>query len=350
MAIREVAGPAGAPWERPLAGTLERLVVESELLAGNPLGDPARRPLYVYSSPGVGDGPVPSIYVIQGFTGQLDMWLARDAFEPTNVERIDALFRTSDTPAAVIVFVDAWTSLGGSQFLNSIATGRYMDYLCDEVVPFVDARYPTRPDRDRRGIAGKSSGGYGAMVVPMLRPDVFGALASHAGDSLFECSYLPRFAPVARNLREHFEGSYEVFHRRLAQAPQFDFHRHGEALEMYAYAAAYSPDPGDPQAPPRMPFELGTGRLVEAVWAQWLEHDPVRMVPGHAGALRTMRRIYLDAGRSDEAFLDLGARAVSDELSKAGVEHTLELFEGRHGGISHRYPGAIRELLLALAN
>ena len=48
MSLRERDGAAGAPWERPLHGTLDRLVVESELLAGNPLGDPAHRPLWVY--------------------------------------------------------------------------------------------------------------------------------------------------------------------------------------------------------------------------------------------------------------------------------------------------------------
>jgi S-formylglutathione hydrolase FrmB len=348
MALQPVEGAPGPPWQRPLAGALDQLVVESELLSDNALGDPARRPLYVYRSPGAAQDRTPSIYLIQGFSGQLDAWLARDPFEPSNVERMDAMFASTDTPPATVVYVDAWTSLGGSQFLNSPATGRYMDYLCDEVVPFVDARYATRADRAHRGIAGKSSGGYGAMVVPMLRPDVFGALASHAGDSLFEVCCLPRFPAIARTLRDHFDGSYEVFFRGLAQAPQFDFDRFGEVLEMYAYASAYSPDPDNPRGPPRMPFELTTGRLVEDVWAQWLEHDPVRMVARHADALRTMRRIYLDAGRSDQAFLDLGAQAVSDELTRHRVEHTLELFDGRHDGISWRYPGAIRELVLAL--
>jgi S-formylglutathione hydrolase FrmB len=349
MPLHPVEGLPGPPWDRPLAGTLELLVVESELLAGNPLGDPTRRPLYVYRSPGVGDEPVPSIYVIQGFTGQLDNWFIRDPFEPNNIERMDAMFSSTDTPPVVVVYVDAWTRYGGSQFLNSPATGPYMDYLCDEVVPFVDARYPTRADRDHRAIQGKSSGGYGAMVTPMLRPDVFGALASHAGDSLFEVCCLPRFPAIARTLRDHFDSSYEVFFARLAETPQFDFGRFGEALEMYAYACAYSPDPENPAGPPRMPFEIPTGRLVDEVWEQWLGHDPVRMVPRCSDALKTMRRIYLDAGRSDEAFLDLGAQAVSDEMTRCGVDHTLELFDGRHGGISWRYPLAIRELALALA-
>jgi enterochelin esterase-like enzyme len=349
MALHEVRGPAGPPWERPLAGTLRHLVVESELLASNPLGDPARRPLYVYLPPGAGESdPLPSIYVIQGFTGQLDMWLGRQAFEPTSVERYDLLFADPAVPRAILVFVDAWTSLGGSQFLNSPAIGRYMDYLCDEVVPFVDERFPTRPDWRHRGIAGKSSGGYGAMVTPMLRPDVFGALASHAGDSLFECSNLPRFPHVVRTLRDHFDGSYEVFFERLRTADRFDFASFGEPLEMYAYACAYSPSLEDPSGPPELPFDPHTGRLNEPVWERWLEHDPVRMVPLHADALRGLRHIHLDAGTSDEAFLDLGAQAVSAALKRVGVTHTLELFEGRHGAIQWRYPIAVRALAEAL--
>ena len=338
MALVQVEGPLGAPWERPLAGRFESLAVESELLRDNPLGDPARRPLYVYCAPGITAGDrVPSVYLLQGYSGQLDNWLARKAFEPNIVERLDVMFAAGGCPPAVVVFVDAWTSLGGAQFINSSGTGRYMDYLCDEVVPFVDERYPTS---ERRGVAGHSSGGYGAMVSSMLRPEVFGAFASHAGDALFECCYMRDFPAVARALRDHFEGSFEVLLERVRDADMFDWSRFGAALSVYAMAAAYSPG--------QLPFELETGRVIEAAWQQWLRWDPVRMASAHADALRCMRRIYLDAGRHDEFFLDLGAQAFSAELTRLGVEHTLELFDGGHSGLSYRYPASIAELVRAL--
>lgn len=347
MAVKTVDGLPGAPWNRELAGTLDQFVVESEFLAGNPLGDPHRRPLYVYSSPGADRAPTPTVYVIQGYTCQVDMWLSRPALEPTLVERLDEMFAVGKSPDARIVFVDAWTSRGGSQFLNSSGTGRYLDYLCDEVVPFVEAEYGVMPGRDHRGLAGKSSGGYGAMVVPMLRPDVFAALASHAGDALFESCYARDFPTVARLLRDRFDGSYDVFFEQLAETDHFDWGTFGKPFEIYGYACAYSPDPERPgQA--LLPFQISTGRLRADVWARWLERDPVRMAPAHAAALRSMRRIYLDAGRGDEYFLDLGAQAFSEELTKLKVDHTLELFDGKHGGITYRYPGAIRELVLAL--
>jgi S-formylglutathione hydrolase FrmB len=285
------------------------------------------------------------VYVLQGYAGQLDRWLARSSFEPTYPERLDALFDTGDCPDALVVFVDAWTSLGGSQFLNSPATGRYMDYLCDEVVPFVEGRYPAS---GARAVAGHSSGGYGAAVSAMLRPDVFHAFASHAGDSLFEATIQRDFAPAARALRDHFDGSYAELLRRLPQADPFDFDRFGVALSVYAYAAAYSPD-GDRPGEVLLPFEIATGRLVPEVWERWLERDPVRMAARHADALRGLRRIYLDAGRGDEYFLDLGTEALAAELRALGVPHTCELFDGGHSGIAHRYPGAVRELVTALS-
>src|SRR5438445_588985 len=51
--------------------------------------------------------------------------------------------------------------------------------------------------------ATRTSGGFGAMITPMLRPDLFGALATHAGDSLYELCYLRDFGSAARALRPY---------------------------------------------------------------------------------------------------------------------------------------------------
>jgi hypothetical protein len=175
---------------------------------------------------------------------------------------------------------------------------------------------------------------------------VFGALASHAGDALFEACYLPGFPALARGLRDEFGGSWDAFFERArgADPPREEWIG---LLELYGYAAAYSPDPARPGRA-LIPFDE-RGRLREDVWAQWLEKDPVRMAPGHADALRSMRRIHLDAGRKDEFFLDLGAQAFAAELAELGVDHTCELFDGTHARLTYRYPAAIRELVTALA-
>ena len=350
MTLRQLDAPLGPPWRRPLAGTFAELVVDSEVLAGNPLGDPTQRPLYVYSSPGVAAGQVtqvPAVYVLQGFSGQLDAWLARKPFEPLFIERLDAMFAAGGCSDAVVVFVDAWTSLGGSQFLNSTATGNYTDYLCDEIVPFIDEHYPTAGTRERRAVTGHSSGGYGALVLPMLRPDCFGALVAHAPDTLFEASYMGDFSRAVRVLRDHYDGSYEKLLADFRQSDRFDWGRWGEALNAYAMAAAYSPDPATP-GKVLLPFDIRTGRLIPEIWERWLAHDPVRMASRHVNELSALSHIHIEAGRSDEYMLDVGSGALSAELERLGIEHSFELFDGSHGGISYRYAPAIRNLLLAL--
>jgi choline dehydrogenase-like flavoprotein len=328
-----------------MVGRLDEHWIESEALRDNPLGDPSRRPLWVYVPPGYDEQPeraLPAIYAIQGYTGQIDMWRTRRAFRPTSIELVDRLFAEEGCPPALVVFVDCWTSLGGSQFLDSPGTGRYHTYLCEDVVPFVDAHYRTLAGAAHRGITGKSSGGYGAMITPMLRPDLFGGLATHAGDALFENCYLPEFAQAARALRDRYDGSYDRFWEDFRSRPAFS--RPGDAVLMdpYAMAACYS---AEPDGTVRLPFEIPTGRLVPEVWERWLAHDPVRMVPERADALRGLRAIYIDAGTRDEYHLDLGADAFHRELAGIGVTDVFfELFEDGHGDIEYRYPMALRYL------
>src|SRR5438067_9598860 len=172
------------PWGTEPAGRFDEHVFDSGALRGNPLGDPHERPLWVYVPPGYDDSAerYPTVYVIQGYTGHLTMWANRTAFRQPFVETADAVF-ADGAPGCVVVYVDAWTAYGGSQFVDSPGTGRYHSYLCDEIVPWVDEHYRTLPAAAHRGIQGKSSGGFGAFITPMLLPDLFGSRDSHDGDS-----------------------------------------------------------------------------------------------------------------------------------------------------------------------
>jgi S-formylglutathione hydrolase FrmB len=333
-----------------MAGRLEELEFESQALKGNPLGDPSRRPLWVYLPPDYERRPerrYPVIYVVQGLTGQLDMWRNRYPFRPTPLEAMDELFSQGQAPPCLLVYVDAWTSLGGSQFLDSPGTGRYHTYLCEEIVAFVDGRYRTRARPEHRGIAGKSSGGYGAMVTPMLRPDLFGALATHAGDALFEVTYLPDFRATVRALREEYEGSYEKFWADFRSRPAFSRESDHNLLNDWCMAACYSTDP---DGSVRLPFDPRTGQLVPEVWERWLAWDPVRMAPLRARALAGLRGIYIDAGKHDQFFLDLGAEAFYRALKTIGIEQVrFELFEGTHTAIEYRYTRGIEYLAQRLS-
>jgi S-formylglutathione hydrolase FrmB len=328
------------PWSADLAGQLEEHVVTSELLRGNPLGDPNDRPLWVYLPPGydAGDGRrYPVVYVIQGYTGHLAMWRNRNPYRQPFPETADAVFARGDAPPAIVVYVDAWTRYGGSQFVDSPGTGRYHSYLCEEIVPWVDGHYRTMAQAAHRAIMGKSSGGFGAMITPMLRPDLFGALATHAGDALYEYCYITDFPKCVRLLRD-YQGDiwrwWQDFSSRVSFTKEADEH----LLMLLGVAACFS---AREDGGVELPFDTRTGVLRPEVWQRWLDWDPVRMVPRYAGALRSLRAIWIDAGNRDDFYLDLGAEAFRAALHDIGVGSDVvrfELFDGTHGGIDYRYP------------
>jgi S-formylglutathione hydrolase FrmB len=338
------------PWNMDLTGRLDQDMIDSELLRDNPLGDAYRRPIWIYTPPGYDDGDTryPAVYVIQGYTGNVIMWANRMPYRQPFIETADTVFASGDVPPCLVVYVDAWSKYGGSQYVDSTGTGKYHSYLCDEVVPWVDAHYRTIADRESRAISGKSSGGFGAMITPMLRPDLFGALATHAGDSLYELCYIKDFGPIARGLRD-YDGDIMTWWADFESRPSFSKEADGTLLNILGCSAAFSPGP---DGVPDLPCDPKTGALRPDVWERWLAWDPVRMAPRYADALRSLRAIWIDAGMRDEYFLDLGATAFRAELDKLGVPAdriNFELFPAGHGAIDYRYPMSLAWLAHRLA-
>jgi len=339
------------PWSADLAGRVDEHVITSELLRDNPLGDPNERPLLVYVPPGYDRDQghrYPAVYVIQGYTGHVAMWRNRSPYRQPFTETADAVFARGDAPPAIVVFVDAWTSYGGSQFVDSPGTGRYHSYLCDEVVPWVDEHYRTRPAAPHRAIMGKSSGGFGAMITPMLRPDLFGALATHSGDSLYEYSYIPEFAKAARHLRGYDGDIWRWWDDFRSRVP-FTRPEDHELLMLLGVSACFS---ARKDGSVDLPFDPATGQIRPEVWQSWLEWDPVRMAPRYADVLRSVRAVWIDAGTRDEWFLDLGAEAFYATLRDIGVSDDVihfELFDASHMGVDYRYPLSLAWLCRRIA-
>lgn len=335
----------GPPWGHQLAGTLEEVLLDSPALAGNHLGDPARRPLLVQLPPGGATRPggCPTVYVLQGYAGMLADWDRRPAFQPTVPELVDRAMLGGSVPPCIVVWVDAWTRLGGSQFLDSPGTGCYQRYLCEDVVGFVDARYPTLAAREHRAVIGLSSGGFGALHAALARPDVFGAFASHAGDAAFELSLLPDLAAAYRILRDRYDRSFPAW-QAASSAPGFAPQQDEFSLLMvHALAACFS---ARPDGEPELPFETSTGRLLGDVWGRWLALDPLRVVGERPEALASLRGVYVDAGRADDYRLDVAAEQLVAAMAAAGREDVaFELFEGGHGHLSRRYPRSLAYLV-----
>jgi len=319
-----------------MVGRLATARLRSAALSGNPLGDPAERTVLAWLPPSHGAGArLPAVYFLHGFTGSVHSYTNVSPFAPTLPERIDALVAAGDLPEFVAVFVDGWTALGGSQWVNSAATGRYRDYLVQEVVPFAEREWGMLPLARARAVVGKSSGGYGALVMARHHPEVFAHVGCHAGDMGFEYCYLPDFPLAAGALLGTDAASWFAGLLRRGRETRLRGDDHA-VVNVLAMAAAYSPEPGAPLGI-ALPFDAETGALRPEVWERWLAHDPVRFVPASLGAFGRLESLFLDCGTRDEFRLRWGARMVARALARAGVAATHEEFDDGHRGVDYRY-------------
>lgn len=325
-----------------LRGSLERRTVESRLLADNPLGDPCERDLLVYVPPNTGSHRLPAVMVLAGYAGTNHSIARWDAFSPNVIERFDRLVASGDCPPAFLALPDACNRWGGSQFIDSPATGRYQQYLADEVVPYIDGHYPTLAERDGRAIVGTSSGGFGALRMGMDRPELFGAIGSIAGDCAFELSILPDLRQAA--IAYERAGGVAAFLEAFREDPE----RHSfVGMLIAAYAAAYAPDLDAPPLLAQLPFEPDTAETIDSEWARWLAHDPLQRLRDDEAAFRDAKLIWLDAGNRDEHGLHFGARMMARLLEARGRSVRHEEFDGGHRGTSYRYETVLPALVAA---
>jgi enterochelin esterase family protein len=327
-----------------------RIVIErfeSRVLAGNPAGDPHVRRVPVYLPPSYDAEPdrrYPVVFVLSGFTGRGRMLLNDNPWSPALDDRMDALI-AAGCGETILVMPDCLTRFGGSQYLNSSATGLYQDHVVRELVPHVDRSYRTIPAREHRGVAGRSSGGYGALILGMEHPDVFGAVACHSGDMLFDYCYrgdIPRICTPIRRA-----GGLEPWLTAFEAATQ----KKGDdftVLNVIGMAACYSPNPATRPFGFDLPIDVDSGRWRADVWERWLEHDPLNLVERRYDALRSLRLLYLDCGVRDEWNLHLGARQFAGRLDQFRVAHEYEEFDDGHRNVTYRLDVSLPKLARAL--
>ena len=188
--MRKYSGPSGL---------IHRISVDSAVLRGNLLGDPAVRAVDVYIPAGHTGSSLPLLVDLVGFTGSGLSHTNWVGFRENVPERLDRLIGEGRMPPVVVAFPDCFTRVGGNQYINSAAVGRWEDYLLDEMVPAVESRFGCG-GTGRRGVFGKSSGGYGALVHALRHAEFWAAAACHSGDMGFEWCYLPEMPIVLQGL------------------------------------------------------------------------------------------------------------------------------------------------------
>ena len=330
-----------------MGGRVEFHEVTSKVLAGNPLEDPARRRVPVYLPAGYDDDAAdyPVLYALAGFTGSAPSFLNYDWYQENLPQRLDRLIGAEGMPPVVVVMVDGMTRLGGNQYVDSTAVGPWATHIVDELVPWAEGAFRLRPGREHRGVFGKSSGGYGSLMMAIEHADTFAAAASHSGDAYFEYCYAPDFPKAADGLRR--AGGLDAFLKGLHDHPKFP----GDlfpTLNIVAMAHFYGANEAAPHGFD-LPFDEATGERREDVFARWKQRDPVELVAGHVEDLKRMRLLWIECGSRDEWNLHHGARILAARLEAHGVAHGYAEFEDGHRSLNYRYDVSLPKLAEAVS-
>jgi enterochelin esterase-like enzyme len=327
------------------AGQVQRLWIDSEVLKSNMLGDPARRMIDVYVPHGHDGRGLPLLIDIVGFTAGGPAHTNWKNFGENLPERLDRLI-AEGMPPVVVAFPDCFTKLGGNQYVNSVAIGRWADFLLQEAVPFVEKQFGCG-GTGRRGLFGKSSGGYGAIAHALLYPDFWSGAACHSGDMGFEWAYLPEMPSLLRALKPHSNDikSWLVEFFGKKKTNDKDIH----TLMNFAMCATYDPDPNAYMGV-RLPVDLETCEIIPERWGNFMAWDPVVMAQTRGAGLKKLKALYIDCGDVDQYNLLYGARRLHRLLQRLDVTHTYEEFPDNHSSVDYRMDISLPILVKALSS
>ena len=112
----------------------------------------------------------PVVYLLHGYTDNETAWV-----QFGQVHRaVDKAIAEEELPSMVIVMPDA----GVTWYVNDHdGKVRYEDFFFHEFIPHIEKGFRIRAQKEFRGIAGLSMGGYGSLIYAMKHPDMFTAAA-----------------------------------------------------------------------------------------------------------------------------------------------------------------------------
>ena len=318
------AAPAAAPVV--LKGKLERVKVHGASLEGNLMGESAEPEVSIYLPPSYAtdrNRRFPVVYVLHGYTGT-DLGYFGPSGRQLHViaERV---YASGAAKEMILVMPNCMNAYGGCMYSNSVTAGDWEGYVATDLVGYMDKNYRTLASRESRGLAGHSMGGYGALRLAMKRPDVFSSIYA-----LSSCCLNEGTVRAGRGGQpspaEAFKTVEEARGNRGAQGT-------------LARAAAWAPNPSKP--PLFLDLPTKNGEVVPEIAVKWAANSPVAMLDQYVPNLKTLKALALDIGLQDN--LISGNKVLVDGLTRFGVAHTFETYEGDH---NNRIPQRLEEKVL----
>lgn len=308
--------------------------IQAKTLANNLLGDPLERQVAVYLPPHYNDQHhYPLLMALAPYNSSGLGLIAWQAAKENLGERLDRLILSDKMPSCIVVFPDCFTRLRGNQYINSSVVGNYQDFLIEEVIPFVESRYPTGGS-GYRGCFGKSSGGFGAITHGMTRPDIWSGVACHSGGMGFQWLVSGFISLISIEL-SRYNYDLEYFIKHTEQTHKLTYEEL-VTLMFLSFCAAYDPDPSRFLGI-RLPFDPYTGQWISEHWKNWLALDPAFPSLERIKNLSSLKTLYIDCGSYDQYHLQFGARILHKTLSDHQVKHYFEEFPDNHTDLDYRY-------------
>ena len=329
----EPTAEAAAP-KKPL----NRATIPAPALADNLLGEPAEREIVVVVPPSYNDSDrrYPVIYFLAGYDEGLDSSYILSAAMQEMVE-------AGTIKEMIAVVVSGQNSLGGSFYVNSPVLGNWEDFVVNDVVGYVDQNYRTIGQAGARGISGFSMGGFGALNLAMLHPELFGAVYA-LSPGLFAADGLAQSQMFANE--SEIEGFLEFQHELAALSPEeaaaefLNRANQGSNLRFTAaYGAAFAPNPQKNAPYVDYPYAEAGGERDETAWQRWDSGygGLPEKVETYRDNLLSLKGIVIDYGTRDQyRWIPEGVEYFSDLLEAAEIPHRVETFEGGHGNLQGR--------------
>lgn len=308
--------------------------IYSKALENNLLGDSPERKVGIYLPPDYNESQhYPFLMALSPYNTSSLGLISYQPGKENVTERLDRLILSNKMPPCIVAFPDCFTRLRGNQYINSSVVGAYQDFLIEEVIPLVESQYPTG-GLGQRGCFGKSSGGFGAIVHGMTRPDIWSGIACHSGGMGFQWMVSGYVSLISTELQRHGY-NLEQFIKHTECAYKLTYEEF-VTLMFLSFCAAYDPDPSSFLGI-RLPFDPYTGQWIQEHWKNWCDKDPALASSEKIRNLSSLKALYIDCGSFDQYHLQFGARVLHKTLEEQGISHYFEEFPDTHTDLEYRY-------------
>jgi len=331
--------------------------IKAPSLEGNLLEDAPSRLIEVYLPPSYykSDKSYPVVYYLSGYNsrGRLPDYKVK-----AHKQLIDEKIQNNLLNEIIFVWVSGSNRLRGSFYVNSPVTGNWADFITKDVVNYVDNAYRTIPNKESRSTIGSSMGGYGALNISMLYPDVF---CAGYGVSPGLYSFKGFDNSQIMNTKGNVESTLEVI-ERFNSLPTAVAHK--EFLNFLdtltnrtlfftmAYGAAHAPNPE--QAPYfYFPLKIVDNDTIvdKEIWQLWQNGfgGIEKEIDMYKSNLEKLKVYGIACGYNEgHKWLYDGCLYYADKLAEDHISHVLYLHQGTH--TSHTIDVIINHVLPLLSN